>query len=950
VFAAWASPAAAQLARTGPTFSLGATTVPVEYPDAAFDPVNNRYLVVSGKGFIEGRLVTATGGLITSFTVNASRSQGQYAQMPRVAYSADAAPGGGFLVTWHESFGTRPNDYANVMGRIVSAAGVPLGADLTIGNAGPQRSSHWIMGAEIAYSTVSREFLVTWMGNYLSTQDIFYTRLSPGGALLQSPVMITAGTVEWERDPSVAYNPDQNEFYILFSGYSDSGNYGYTAGRRIKAGTGASLSENTVLYTGLGTKVTSVTYNSAQKEYLAAWHTSAPAFYGAAVTAATGASRGVRLLSSYYVAYDALDVKYNTRSGDYALVTHGNGSEPWEDAIVPITADGTPASTGFIATRTTDVRGLRADPARNDGNFNPRIAASTTEPKWMLVTASLFANVHGQLIQSSGTGGGGGGGGGGTPTRRVSGDFTGDGKADLAVYRASSGTWSVVGGTSATWGHPGDIPVPADYNGDGRVDFAVYRPSNGLWFVQGAPFVQWGLPGDLPVPADYDGDGKAEIAVFRPSNGHWYIRGLTTGAVHYGRPGDIPVPGDYNGDGRAEIAVFRRATGAWWIYGNQKVDWGLPGDMPVPADYDGNGTIDIAVYRPGDGNWHVRGQFTRNFGGSGLVPVPMDVDGDGRAELITMNRSTGEWRTYNRTSAALDTRRFGQPGDLPLFLPIYAMLNVTGDADGDRRADPTVVRPSTGTWYPRQSSTGGYLAIGFGLPTDVPVSADYDGDGKLDAAVFRPSTGVWYVTGSAQNFATFFASDPLGSTNDIPLAGDFDGDGRADMAIFRPSTAVWYIRSSTTDYLAVDSFTWGLPGDIPVPADYDGDGRKDPAVFRPSTGSWLVYLRASGSSLNLTWGQSGDRPVPGDFDGDGRADLVLYRGGRWLFRYSAADWTTNETNVLWGVADDVPVAADFDGDGHADVTVFRPSTGRWFIVGNGYYDFGGPGDVVAIKQ
>jgi hypothetical protein len=56
--------------------------------------------------------------------------------------------------------------------------------------------------------------------------------------------------------------------------------------------------------------------------------------------------------------------------------------------------------------------------------------------------------------------------------------------------------------------------VPADYDGDGRADIAVYRPSTGTWFVLqssagNATWVtfQWGLPNDIPLPANFDGDG-----------------------------------------------------------------------------------------------------------------------------------------------------------------------------------------------------------------------------------------------------------------------------------------------------------------------------------------------------------------------------------------------------------------------------------------------------------
>jgi hypothetical protein len=52
------------------------------------------------------------------------------------------------------------------------------------------------------------------------------------------------------------------------------------------------------------------------------------------------------------------------------------------------------------------------------------------------------------------------------------GDFTGDGKADHAVYDRVTGLWSVEGLGSVGW--KGDVPVPADYDGDGKTDFALW--------------------------------------------------------------------------------------------------------------------------------------------------------------------------------------------------------------------------------------------------------------------------------------------------------------------------------------------------------------------------------------------------------------------------------------------------------------------------------------------
>jgi uncharacterized repeat protein (TIGR03803 family) len=287
------------------------------------------------------------------------------------------------------------------------------------------------------------------------------------------------------------------------------------------------------------------------------------------------------------------------------------------------------------------------------------------------------------------------------PEARSVGDFDGDGKSDMTVFRPPSGIWYILRSSTAyttngqvAWGLSTDKPVPGDYDGDGRTDPAVFRPSTGTWYVLNSSTSYttstsfwWGVATDIPVPADYDGDGKVDPAVYRPSTGQWFI--LTSSSnyeadivVSWGISTDVPLQGDYDGDGKADPAVYRASTGEWFILNSSTnyttsivKTWGLSTDIPVSGDYDGDGVADPAVYRPSTGQWFILKSTTnyttdivQSWGISTDIPVAGDYDGDGITDPAVYRPSTGQWFfLYSRTSYTTSgVNSWGIDTDIPI--------------------------------------------------------------------------------------------------------------------------------------------------------------------------------------------------------------------------------------------------------------------------------------------
>jgi hypothetical protein len=209
--------------------------------------------------------------------------------------------------------------------------------------------------------------------------------------------------------------------------------------------------------------------------------------------------------------------------------------------------------------------------------------------------------------------------------RPLLGDWTGDGRTDLGVFRSSStanlfyqrkGTAT----TYVTWGRPGDVPVTGDFDGDGKTEVAT-RSLGKPTFVQRAASgatrasINYGVPSDVPFTGDWDGNGTSDLAVYRASSRLFCLRrpdGTTTSFI-FGATGDRPISGDWNGDGRTDVGTFSPATGYWSLrvpsgssYVVQKIGYGQSTDVPITGDWDGDGLTELGVWRPSTAQFIMR--------------------------------------------------------------------------------------------------------------------------------------------------------------------------------------------------------------------------------------------------------------------------------------------------------------------------------------------------------
>jgi hypothetical protein len=391
---------------------------------------------------------------------------------------------------------------------------------------------------------------------------------------------------------------------------------------------------------------------------------------------------------------------------------------------------------------------------------------------------------------------------------KLTGDFNGDGKTDIALTgRAGWNTLPVAfsygnGAFTVTNQYVGDFAswasdrraekLTGDFNGDGKTDVALTGPpwwntlpvacsnGNGGFTVTNSfvgDFAAWSSNRETTkLTGDFNGDGKTEIALNGPSSWNTVPVALSNGngtfAVTNYYIGDFAawandlhaakLTGDFNGDGKTDIAL----TGA--------ANWNT---VPV-AFSNGNGTFTVTnIYL---------GSFAACAAVPGATTLTGDFNGDGKTDIAL----TGPywWNTlpvafsngngsFTMTNVHLD--------DFPDWASSSNAVKLVGDFNGDGKADVAVTGGSgwDSVVVAFSNGNGSFTATRLAVPgfpswAADPYAAkllgDFNGDGKSDIALTGPpwwntlpvafsyGNGTFFVTNLASgSFASWATQSPL---------------------------------------------------------------------------------------------------------------------------------------------------------------------------------------------
>jgi hypothetical protein len=565
--------------------------------------------------------------------------------------------------------------------------------------------------------------------------------------------------------------------------------------------------------------------------------------------------------------------------------------------------------------------------------------------------------------------------------------------------------------TYAVGSHPDGIAA-GDFTGDGRLDLAVayygaYNPTTGVATPGGVSVLRGNGDGTFQpevtyatrsqpiaiVAGDFTGDDRLDLAVDNFDNTVSVLLGNGDGTLQpevtyaVGSNPSAIAAGDFNGDGRLDLAVANGGNTVSVLLGNgdgtfqPQVTYPVgssPGAMVV-GDFTGDGHLDLAVTN-GDNTVSVLldngdGTFTdptRLAITPDATPLVADVNGDGTDDVLVVD---GHGNILYRQGIP------GQPGSFepPVTInPNNPSRDIAWLPNTDQGPVLASVDPHDNaiTFYAYRDGQlvrlNGSLTTGK-LPAQI-IAAQLNGDGLTDLVVRNAGDGsvsVYYATTlSAIGFigpvSAFAAPNFLGPTtfavgigvSDVK-AVDTTGSGAFDLVVTNKlsgQVSVLLNQGNVTfaapvPYRAGTGLSAIDPGSTPEVTSLEATAGVAAGPLTPGGSPSLVTINAGSNTLDVLASLGGGRfanPLttetgsPGevvrtaDFNRDGIADLaVLTARGVSIYVGNGKGGFAPPVTYDAGVSPTGLTVADLLGNGKLDLLVGNAYGDILILVGNG---------------
>jgi hypothetical protein len=672
-------------------------------------------------------------------------------------------------------------------------------------------------------------------------------------------------------------------------------------------------------------------------------------------------------------------------TGSFAApVTYSCGGAP--DGLVAADFNGDGYLDLAVANRSNGTVGVLL----NDGKADPGALAPVTtyssggNGPWAIATGDFlgqgeadlavvnyYSNSVGVLLNNGGGKVGGGlfspvttiASGGTSPAGIAAADFTGDGKADLAVTNASnssvgiflnngSGAFSLAPTLSSGGLNPEGL-VAGDFSGNGDMDLAVANAGSGTVgillgngngdFAAAATVSAGGTPSSIAV-GDFSGDGVpglvltesgtsgtvgvltntwglAPVTLTSPDSVAFDVSASAFGTGELVAGGISGMTNAFNGDGRLMI------NGALFAPGTLSSTLSDSGQSLVT----GNGTFSgLTVAReitvPDTGSQ----DFARtvdSFTNSGSTAVTVTVEYVGN---LGSDADTTVFATSNGTTVAPSDQWIGTDGNGTPAIITYihgpdgiepATVSVTGDniqwsyqltvpaGQTLRLADFTIVAANTAA--AEAAANALVTSSGFGgqaaallTPAQLQSLANFVNlaGGDNTVGLFNPASSIFFLknANSAGPADSMVGYGPANITPAwIPLAGDWDGNGSITLGLYNPLTSAFFLKNSNAAGPADIMFNFG-----PADPGYNG-------------------------TTNIGW-----LPIVGDWTGSGTTTVGLYDPSSGTF-YLRDSNTAGPADTMFGYGPGdqgwVPVVGDWTGSGTTTVGLYAPLTSTFYL-------------------